>query len=300
MQNDSISGPLMLPFPFAFPGGSTTVVHAAANGFVLLGPTSDTTSDVAPNGGALISLAPRLAPLWCKLDPALNLPTNPNSGIYFDVDPSNQAVYVTWREVAVRALLTPPGQTSVNVQCVLHANGNFEWRYGAITQLPFLPLSGAALVGWSQGNAQGGSARLLAPIDISAALPFQTNGPDSWRLGLDASLPILGTSLTLTVSNVQNIAPIAFLVFGDAQLPGLHLDFLGAPDCFAYTNANLPSMSVAVTFGGGSVGTGSTSIALPNAPGLLGMPLTSQALALTYNNSLHVATSNGVVMQLGR
>ena len=300
MQGDSISGPLVLPFAFPFPGGNTSVVHAAANGFVLLGATSDTTSDVAPNAGALISLSPRLAPLWCDLDPAVNLPTNPNSGIYFDVDPSTQAVYVTWREVAVDILLTQPGQTSVSVQCVLHANGNFEWRYGAITPPPFLPLSTGVLVGWSQGNALGGSARLLYPIDISAALPFQTNGPDSWRLGLDAGLPILGTSLTLTVTNVQNVAPVAFLAFGDAQLPGLHLDFLGAPDCFAYSNANLLWMSMPVNFAGGSFGTGSTSIALSNAPGMLGMPLSSQAVAFTYNNLLQLATSNGLVMQLGR
>lgn len=300
MQNDSISRPLVLPFAFGFPGGSTSVLHAAADGFVWLGATTAATSTVAPNTGALISQLPRLAPFWCRLDPTINLTTHPGSGIYFDIDPSNQAVYVTWREVGVRTPVTPPGQTSVSVQCVLRANGSFEWRYGAIAPAPQLSLAGPMLVGWSQGTAQGGSARALGPIDISARLPFQTSGPDSWRLLLDANLPILGTSLVLTVSNVQNVAPIAFLVFGDALIPPLHLAFVGAPDCFAYTNANLPSLSLPVTFAGGSIGTGSTSITLPNLPGLLGLPLNSQALALTFNNALNVATSNGLAMQLGR
>ncbi|MFY9342351.1 MAG: hypothetical protein WAT39_07670 [Planctomycetota bacterium] len=300
MQDDSLSAPLVLPFAFAFPGGSTTVVHAASNGFVLLGASAATTSSTTPNTGALASGAPRLAPLWCDLDPAFNLPTNPGAGIYFDVAPGNQAVYVTWREVAVRGLFVQPGQSSVSVQCVLHANGSFEWRYGAITAPSFPLLSGPVLVGWSQGNAQGGSARILSAIDISSALPLQTNGPDSWRLGLDSSLPILGTSLTLTVVNVPNIVPLAFLVFGDTQLAAVPLGALGAPECFAYTNANLLWTSLPVALGGGSGGTGSLSIALPNVPGLVGMPLTSQALAFTYNNPLGVATSNGLTLQLGR
>ena len=102
------------------------------------------------------------------------------------------------------------------------------------------------------------------------------------------------------MSYVPNIVPLAILVFGDTQLPGVHPDFLGAPNCFAYTNANLLWASVPVTLGGGSGGTGSTSIALPNVQGLLGLPLVSQALAFTFDNPLGLATSNGLTLHLGR
>ena len=42
--------------------------------------------------------------------------------------------------------------------------------------------------------------------------------------------------------------PLAFLFLGDGALPaGLPLAPLGAPDCFAFTNANLTSATVPVT-----------------------------------------------------
>lgn len=300
MQDDSISAPLVLPFAFPFPGGSTNVVHAAANGYVVLGPTTAATDTTTPGSGALVSGEPRLAPLWCDLHPATNLPVNPAAGVYFDVDPANQAVYVTWLDVADAGSFTPlPGQSRINVQCVLHANGSFEYRYGAFVLAPFT-FPTALLVGWSQGTSLGPSAHLLAPVDISAAMPFATSGPDSWRLGFDSNLPILGTNLTLTVSNVPNLVPLAFLVFADAQVSPIDLGFLGAPDCFAYTSANLLWTQAPITLGGASGGTGALSVALPNSQPLVGLPLFTQAMAFTLNNDLHLATSNGVALQLGR
>jgi hypothetical protein len=294
-----MSAPLLLPFTFQFPGGSTNVVHAAANGYVVLGPTTATSSTATPSTGLLISGQPRLAPLWCDLDPATNLPINPAAGIYFDVDPGNQAVYVTWLDVADAGSLPLPPQSHINLQCVLHANGVFEYRYGAfVSSAVFFPA--AVLVGWSQGNSLGTSARQPGPVDISAAMPFATNGPDSWRLGLNSNLPILGTNLTLTVSNVENLVPLAFFVFGDTQVPGIDLGFLGAPGCSAYTNANLLWASAPVTFGASFLGTGALTVALPNAQSLAGLPLFTQAIGFTLNNSLHLATSNGLALQLGR
>ncbi|HEX6810658.1 MAG TPA: hypothetical protein VF384_03445 [Planctomycetota bacterium] len=299
MQDDSMSGPLVLPFTFQFPGGSTNVVHAAANGFVVLGPTAAASSTETPSTSALRSGQPRLAPLWCDLDPARNLPSNPAAGIYFDVDPGNQAVYVTWLDVADGGSVPLSPQSHINLQCVLHANGVFEYRYGAFVSSPSL-FPTAVLVGWSQGNSLGANARMLGPVDISAAIPFATNGPDSWRLGLDSNLPMLGTTLTLTVSNVENLVPLAFFTFGDTQIPGIDLGFLGAPGCSAYTSANLLWASAPVTFGAGSLGTGALAVALPDAQPLVGLPLFTQAIAFTFHNSLHLATSNGLALQLGR
>lgn len=297
MQDDSMSGPLQLPFPFPFPGGSTTVVHAAANGYLLLGATAATTSTATPNTGELVSGLPRLAPLWCDLDPTMNLSINPAAGIYFDVDPGNLAVYVTWLDVANGGFFIP-GQSSINVQCVLRADGSFEYRYGDVGMAPFT-LPSAVLVGWSQGNSLGTSARLLAPLDISAALPFATDGPDSHRLWLESNLPVLGMNLALTVGNVQSPAPLAFFAFGDTQVPGIDLGHLGAPGCSSYSNANLLCVATPVTFAGGT-GTGTMNVALPNAQALVGVQFVTQAIAFTRNNALHLATSNGLALQLGR
>ncbi|HEX6813391.1 MAG TPA: hypothetical protein VF384_17365 [Planctomycetota bacterium] len=283
-QDHSSSGPLDLPFTFSFPGGSTNFVHAAANGYVVLGSTSATSSSAAPTTVQLANSLPRLAPLWCDLDPAANLPANPAAGVYFEVDPGNQAVYVTWLDVAHVGLLLPiPGHSHINVQCVLHANGAFEYRYGAVVPSPQL-FPPTMLVGWSQGNSLGANARMLGSIDVSTAMPFATNGPDSHRLSHDATAPILGTNLTLTVENVPNIAPLAFFVFGDAEIPELDLGFLGAPDCFAYTNASLLWVSVPVTFGT-ALGTGSMTVPLPDSQALAGQPLVSQAVAFTLNTA---------------
>jgi hypothetical protein len=274
-------------------------VHAAANGFVWLGATTDTTSNVIAGGGALVSQGPRLAPLWADLEPTWNLASHPDSGIYFDVDPGQQAVYVTWHKVALRTLLAS-GPSRISMQCVLRANGDFEYRYGEVALPSLLVGNGPLLVGWSQGNRLGATARLPAPTDLSSALPFATDGPDSTRLALDSTAPILGTSLMLTVSNVQNVVPIAFLMFGDTLLPGAPLASIGAPGCTSYTNGNLPWASFPVTLSGTMSGSGSLSVAVPDVPSLLGVTLTSQALAFTWNNALQLATSNGLDLRLGR
>lgn len=291
-----MSEPLALPFLFAFPGGSTKSVHAAADGYVVLGRTSAITGSPSPNVGELMSTTARLAPLWTDLHPSVNLSISPSTGVYFDVDPNNQAAYITWLDVA-DGPLTVPGVSRWNVQCVLRADGSFEFRYGSCTpgfwQAPLL-------IGWSQGNSFGVNAKLPGSIDISTAMPFQTTGPDSYRLVLESNLPILGNDLTLTVSYVKNLAPLAFVALGDTQLSGIELAAIGAPGCFSYTNANLVWLTVPVTFGGPTGGNGSTTLPVPNLQALAGMPITCQAFAATDNNTLQYATSNGVSLQLGR
>jgi hypothetical protein len=293
MADNSISQPLNLPFSFAFPGGNTSVVHAAANGYLLLGATTSNAADTTPTSAELVSQAPRLSPLWCDLNPATNLTINPQAGIYYEIDAGNQEVFVTWLDCADRRGTTPaPGATSVNVQLVLRANGEFEFRYRTITPNP--TGTGAVLTGWSPGNISGTASRNPGSIDLSAAIPFATSGPDRTALALDSTFPRLGTTFTMTTSNVPVLVPLAFVFIGDNQLPGLDLGFIGAPGCAAWSNGNLASGTAPV------VGTtAALSLPIPNSAGLIGGAFTTQSIAFTLENALNLATSNGLAWTIG-
>jgi hypothetical protein len=290
---NEFSEPLLLPFSFPFPGGATNVVHAAANGRILLGATTNQGDLTVPSVSSLLSQDACICPLWCLMDPLANSASNPASGVYYEVASSNQAVLITWLDVADSRLGPPAvGATSVNVQCVLFSNGDFEFRFG-----PVVPASGpgAVIVGWSRGGA-------VAPIpdpgnsDLSSGLPVVTDGPDNFALEHTAGVARLGTNLALTVNHVEAVSPIAFLLVGDSlNLPGTNLALVGAQDCFAYTNVLL-SVSVPVN---ASNGTGLFTLPITNNVALIGLEFTSQYAALTLRNLLNVSTSNAARFTVG-
>jgi len=289
LDDDDVSEPLQLPFPFAFPGGSTNVVHATANGEVLLGATAALLGDVTPAGHELPLHPPRLAPLWCDLEPIANQPSNPASGVYFDVAPSGQEVYVTWLDVADgRGGPPPSGSTTVSVQCVLRSDGSFTFRYGPLLAGPG---TGRVVVGFGPG----GGAPDPGSRDLDQSLPFATNGPDRYPLEHDCSLPRLGASMDLRVGNVES-ALVAFLVLGDTVAPlGVDLGFAGAPGCRAYTNL-VGSVSVPIAQ---PAGTGSYALPVPSNPALSGSTFASQFLAPGSGNALSAVTSNGMRWTIG-
>jgi hypothetical protein len=292
MLDDSMSGPQTLPFAFAFPGGTTSVIHIASNGFIHLGPTTLTTSDFSPTVAEALTLEPRIFALWGDLEPSINLSTSPASGIYFQADPVNQVAYVTWLQVADRRGGVPaPGATSVNVQCALFANGNVQLRYGTI--VPRVGGTGPVLVGVSKGNLNvSGGPTSVDPgnRDLSASMPFSTNAPDQRPLTLDSNLPRLGTNWTFTTSNVNAVSPIAITFLGTAPVdPGLDLGFLGAPNCRAYLNTIVGDLT-AVAAGG----TASAIFPIPSTPGIVGLRIVGQSVCLTTQNALNLQTSNGV------
>ena len=83
--------------------------------------------------------------------------------------------------------------------------------------------------------------------------------------------------------------------FGDtAGDPGVDLTPVGAPGCFASTNANLTAFS-ALAAGGAAT----FSVSVPNDPALNGASLSVQATASTALNSLTIATSNGLLGTFG-
>jgi hypothetical protein len=295
MGDDSMSGPLTLPFPFTFPGGSTTVIHANSNGFIVLGATTATTGDFTPTAAELLSQPARLAPLWTDLQPATNIPTNAASGVYFDVDPSNQTVYVTWLDVADRRGQIPAaGATSVTFQVAISANGNIEYRFRGVT--PAATGAGAVITGASKGNNGGSNSFDPGSRDLTTSLPFTTDAADQAPLALDSNLPLLGTNWVLTTTNVEAISPIGATFFGTQQVnPGLDLTFIGAPSCFAYTNADVGSLTFLVASGSGSV-----TVPVPNDPSLGGVSLSAQSVSFTTQNALTLNFSNGLFGTIGQ
>ena len=293
MTDDSYSQPLTLPFAFAFPGGTTNVIHASANGYLLLGSTTGNISDFTPTAAELVGGAPRLCALWCDLQPATNVATNAASGVYYDIDPSNQVVYVTWLDVADRrGALPAAGATSVTLQIALFANGQFEFRYGAITTGTGV---GAVYTGFTPGLVGGQPSRDPGSRDLSAVLPLVVQGPDSVPLAHTTGLPVLGTTMNLSASSVPAVLPLAFVFVGDLAVPGgFDLAALGAPGCRAYIGGNIASASFAVTAGAGSF-----QLPIPNTASLGGLQLSSQVVAFSSANSLGLATSNGVSWTLG-
>jgi hypothetical protein len=294
MSDDSMSQPLALPFTFSFPGGSTSVVHAAANGYVVLGATTATTSDFTATVAELLSQPARLCPLWADLQPATNVPVNPASGVYFDVDPSGNTVYVTWLDCADRTGGVPvAGATHINVQCAIHSNGDYEFRYGTIT-----PGANVAtnIQGWSRGNTGGGTSRDPGNRDLSAVMPFSTNGPDQTPLAVDSNLPRVGTTLTITTSNIPAAASFtaAMLTFS-AVVPGIELSGLGMPNC--YQHIAILGVDTLILIGTPSV---SRAIPIPPGPGFIGLPLFSQSASFVAGvNPAGIITSNGVGMTIG-
>lgn|GEM_PF-3769622 len=289
LGDDDVSQPLTLPFVFSFPGGSTSVVHATANGEVYLGASSALTADVTPTGAELTTQQPRLAPLWCDLEPLANVPTNSASGVYFDVSASGSEAYITWLDLADgRGGPPQAGVTSITAQCVMRSDGSFAFRYG---DLQAGPGTGRAVVGFGPG----GDAPDPGSRDLDQSLPFATNGPDRFPLEHGCTPPSLGAAMTFEVRNVEASA-VAFVMLGDSPISGgVDLGFLGAPGCRAYTNV-VGSLVVSVIQ---PAGAGSVPLAVPSSPALLGATFTSQAVAPNSGNALSLATSNGMRWKLG-
>jgi hypothetical protein len=298
MTDDTMSGPQTLPFGFSFPGAAApvTVMHMTVNGFIHLGPTTLLTGDFSPTNPELHNLQPRLFPMWSDWQAATNVTTNPASGCYFDVDPSNQTVYFTWLDVADRRGQVPvAGATTVNFQCAIHSSGAVEYRYRNNT--PAATGNGVVIVGFSKGNLNvtGGPTSVdTGSRDLSAG-PFATNGPDARALPSTANAPRLGQNWTINTTNIPAISPISITFLGTAQVnPGLDLGFLGAPDCRAHINTIIGDLTGVSVSGASSV-----SLPIPSSTALAGTVLVGQSVALTLANALGLQTSNGIEGTIG-
>lgn len=275
LGDDALSSTRSLPFTFSFPGGATSGIKMCSNGFVWLNGTS-TDTDYTPTAAELVANPARIAALWTDLNPGTTGQT------YFDIDPTNTAVYCTWNNVPAYN----SGTTGNTFQVVLRSNGSIELRYRSVTNLP-----AGALVGWSRGNGA-----IEPPArDISATLPFAV-GTDAAGLTLAATgRPVQGTPMTLTVDNAPVGTIFAGLLFGLTGYPsGLSLAGIGMPGCSQYNSQELPAMLLVVN--GTSAATPFTA---PSGAGWAGTHLFVQGAALVSGaNQLGVLSSNGLDLKI--
>ncbi len=173
--------------------------------------------------------------------------------------------------------------------------GGFQSRRSATQLRHYVPTFGAT----NQPPTSNGLLAMEVKMTWAPGGPCAVMNPyglgcDTPALQLDSGFPVLGSTVTLTTTNAPTVAPIAALFFGDQQLSGLDLGFLGAPGCNAWTNGNLTTATFAV-----SAGSGSVAFTIQNQPSLVGLSVTMQAAAFTLANPLGLATSNGLAWTLG-
>jgi hypothetical protein len=282
LTDDSVSGPLALPFPFTHPGGTTNVVCVSSNGFLwFAGGGSDRAFS---DHNILLADPPSLAALWTDLNPDI---AGLGGGVFADPDPNGQAFYVTWRNIPE---YNQPA-TSNTFQIALFANGTFELRWPSASTATH-----QSVVGYSTGNG----APDPGPIDISAALPFNT-GPGAAPLVLAAaagSRPRIGSTFTLVTSPIPAGTSLGVMLLGFLQ-GSIDLAPLGMPGCTGYVDfVNGGSATLLFATPSASVPFG---IPVPNNVGLVGFQLFAQSATLSAGfNGLGVIASNGGRMEIGR
>jgi len=239
----------------------------------------------APDAGLLLAFTQTsIAACWHDYNPAA---TGSGKIRYEEVGGIS---YVTWDNVYSYQLPYPSTPGDTFQYQFDRATGNVTIVYGTIT-----PGANNYLVGYSVGGVSWRPEASDLSVDLAAAIQVVDAAVTGLTL-TSSSLPLLNTTYTLNTSAVPPIVPVAFLFFGDSPLPGIDLGFLGAPNCRAYTNANLGSFTFPVTL---PAGTGSFGLVIPGTPGLVGLTLTCQSLALSLANPLNLVFSNGNSFSLG-
>jgi hypothetical protein len=282
--DDALSAPITLPFTFNYPGGSTGTITIGSNGYIYLDAETTGTFDVC--GASYGSLAVfrdnkgRIAAYFHDLDPTVG------GGIYYDVDPSNNFVRITWdqcQEWGVPAAVN-------TMQMTLHASGQVDLAYGVLGNQS---AGNNAIAGFTPGNG----ARLPAAQDLSASMPFQSgDGAIPPVLGMDAR-PIIGTTSNMVTTNITAGTLFVLQVAGFSRIPapGLPLAGFGLPGCFLHINASTSALLPVI--GGQSA----FPLALPNAVSFLGVQLYAQSAPFTAGlNAAGIIASNGMCLKVGQ
>ncbi|HEX5052124.1 MAG TPA: hypothetical protein VFZ65_10150, partial [Planctomycetota bacterium] len=286
--DDALSAPIMLPFTFNYPGGSTNMITISSNGSVYLAAVSSSTYQTC--GASYGGIVPfrdepaRIAAYYHDLDPSVS------GGIYYDVDPSMSIVRITFDHIQEWGVAA-----AVNtMQVTLDASGQVEIAYGGLSNQS---AGNNAIAGFTNGYG----ARLAAPVDLSARI----NAPMGFTTGdgrfppvlkMDAR-PVLGTSPNIVTTNVTPGTLIQALAAGDVALPGpLDLGFIGMPGCNLHINVQILFTNI-INGSGQFV----QPFVIPNTAMLQGQQLVFQAAPLTPGyNSLGLLTSNGLCTRLGQ
>jgi len=273
-SDDEVQGPFTLPFSFPFPGGSTSVIDIASNGFVWLSTGNFDSRCCFGDPAAFIADPASIAVLWQDLFP-------PGGGtIHFDTVGATEA-HITWSNVPE---FGTPGSANT-AQLTLRSDGSWRLSYGACDNV-----NHDLLVGITQGTSQ------IDPgsTDYSAGVFQVGNGGTPLRLSA-ATLPSLGTTLQMDVDQVSAGSLLGVLILGFNQVnPGVDLTFLGMPGCdlYATLDTQLPfPLAGPVT---------TLPLPIPATPSLAGFTFATQAATFTpAANAFGFLSSNGVSLTVG-
>jgi hypothetical protein len=291
LDNNDIVVPLLNSQPIIYPavggpGVVTTSVEMNSNGYIKLAGTAPSVNN--PDVTAwLTSAATRIGNHY-DMDPSVVGGTT-----HYDYDAASSAHLFTWNNVASRAI----AGSSNTFQLAFFANGNVEFRWGAMSQLG--GGSYPTIVGFTPGNG----AADPGTIDITASLPFATSNTDQQALSLTSNAnPVLGTTVNLTVNNATgaNIG-LTFLCtsnLGPLSPTGLDLAILGAPGCVANVDINTGTGLLVSNIPG--VGSLTTPLPIPNNVALVGFQVFCQSIWIdAAQNAGGLLTSNALRLGIG-
>ena len=248
--------------------------------------TTDYTYCGAPYGGILgwKDGAPRIAPFYSDMDAD---PASGAGGIFYDVDPSNQFVTITWFDVPEWPLATAVGRNTFSV--TLNASGQVDINYNGLgTHVA----GNNSLIGFSEGNG----ARMPNAQDLSASMPFQSgDGAIPPVLGMD-SRPVLGTNPKFVTSNITPGTFAQILVIGLTGLATpVDLTAFGMPGCNQYINPFATAFNLLTPNN-----TFEQTVTVPANPAFQNLQYFVQAAPLTGGlNAAGILTSNGVCAKFG-
>ncbi len=288
-----------LPFAFDYPNAAsatTTQITINSNGRIYLGFTTDPSfastganSGFTPTSfqGTTGAGLPVIAGFMCDLDA-----TVPLSHIWYEDPSPSGGVRITWDHIP--NWQDPPFvplATLCYIQMELLPGGLVNLAYGSS-----LGNGGSvgndAIVGFSAGGGQPNGAQL----DWSTLNGYLT-GSGIVGLKIDANArPVIGTTITLTVSEIPTGSLVAAIIYGFTKFdPGIPLNFLQMPGCQGYVS---PDLIVAGVLPGTTY---QNMLGIPANPTLAGYLLVTQGLVLNaaIPNPFNGITSNGLQLLLG-
>ncbi|MBI5852745.1 MAG: S8 family serine peptidase [Planctomycetes bacterium] len=254
------------PLGFAFPlpgGGTTTAIDVDSNGWIGLVANTHAGTDYTESVAEFLANPRRIAAFWDDLHPGNG------GGVYFDAVPG--MAVITWAGVPEY-----PATGSNTGQIQLYPNGEFVLAYGA-----------ASIVDCIVGHSVGGGVADPGPSDISNP---GSGTPIAYGV---SSLPRLGTTINLELSNLPAGSLAGFTLFG-LVAQSVDLSVIGMQGCFLLV-APIDSIPMLVS------GSGATApFTIPNSASLLGAVLETQGGVVAPGaNTLGVLTANAGTMVLG-
>lgn len=295
--NSSGETTVSLPGTLNYPGGSTTQLVIATDGYI--SPLTN-----LPIPGANYSFMPYVPgmlntpnPNWAVCWHNFNT-TELNSGLIKTESIGNLFV-VTWDNVE-----SLPGNATAQTAnpCTFQAQfdlgtGDVHYVYQSMTTIGGSQSYDDTIVGYSPG----GPSPDAGPIDVTTVTALALPPAEVLPLALAASAaPVIGNSVDFVTSNeTPNGLGIHFISVTAIPAPGINLSILGAPGCFALVDPNA-AVGNLISNLGAPLPSMTVTLPIPANPALTGFQLASQSIWLdAAANPFGMVTSNAISMTLG-